>query len=192
MRSSNLALVAAVLSMAGWGASAADLGPASPALCRAEQRVVFHCALGAKSVSLCAGMQGERITSLDYRFGTRSRVELVHQAGTGNGKAQPFKATQSQLAPNATVRQVWFDRASYSYVVSQCIGGGCPFGAGLAVLQGDKIVSSRRCQRTADDRASFAPELARFGPDASTSETRTSLLMFDDVDLGIDRVYPTR
>jgi hypothetical protein len=192
MRSSSRALVVGALALAAWAAAAGDLGPASPALCRSEQKVVFHCSLGAKSVSLCAGMQGGRITSLDYRYGTRARVELVHEAGTGAGAAQPFKATQSQLTPSARVRQVWFDRASYTYVVSQCIGGGCPYSAGLAVLNGDKVVSSRRCQRTADDRASFAQELARFGPDAAGSEARTDRLVFDDIDLGIDRLYPTR
>lgn len=176
------------MALTGWAASAAGLGPASSALCRPEQKVMFHCSLGAKSVSLCAGMQGERIINLDYRYGARLSVELVHEAG----RAQSFKATQSQLTPSARVRQVWFDRGSYTYVVSQCIGGGCPYSAGLAVLKGEKVVSSRRCQRTADDRASFSQELASFGLDAASSASRTELLVFDDIDLGVDRLYPTR
>ena len=167
---------------------AADLMPAATALCSPRQQAVFHCSLGAKSVSLCAVMEGPRATTLEYRYGTRSRVELTHGAST----TQPFKATQSQLAPGARARQVWFDRGGYTYLLSQCIGGACPYSAGLAVLQGEKVVMNRRCLRTADDRASFAPELARFGSDAATSEARTGLLTFEDIDLGVERLYPTR
>ena len=181
-------LAAAALALAGAGALAADLMPASTALCSPRQQVVFHCSLGAKSVSLCAATQGQRVTALNYRYGTRARLELTRAAST----AQPFQATQSQLAPGARVRQVWFDRGGYTYLLSQCVGGACPYSAGLAVLQGEKIVMNRRCVRTVDDRASFAPELARFGSDAASSEAKTGMLSFEDVDLGVERLYPTR
>ena len=188
MPSSNRVLAAAALALAGAAAAAADLMPASTALCSPRQQVVFHCSLGAKAVSLCAVMEGPRVTTLDYRYGTRARLELTQAAST----AQPFKATLSQLAPGARARQVWFDRGGYTYLLSQCIGGACPYNAGLAVLQGDKVVMNRRCVRTADDRASFVPELARFGSDAASSEARTRLLAFEDIDLGVERLYPTR
>lgn len=188
MRSSRRALAGAALALASSAAMAADLMPASTALCGPRQQAVFHCSLGAKSVSLCAVVEGQRVTTLDYRYGTRARLELTQQAST----AQPFKATQSQLAPGARARQVWFDRGGYTYLVSQCIGGDCPYSAGLAVLKGYEVVMNRRCVRTADDRASFAPELARFGRDAASSEAKTGLLVFDDVDLGLERLYPTR
>lgn len=176
------------MALAGFAAVAADLMPASNALCTPRQQVVFHCSLGAKSVSLCAAMDGQSVTALEYRYGTRARLELTQGASTD----QPFKATQSQLAPGARARQVWFDRGGYTYLVSQCVGGACPYSAGLAVLQGEKVVMNRRCVRTADDRASFAPGLARFGSDAASSEAKTGLLVFDDVDLGVERLYPTR
>lgn len=188
MPSSSHLLAAAVLAVAGAGALAADLMPASTALCSPRQQVVFHCSLGAKSVSLCAAVEGQRVTALDYRYGTRGRRELTQAAST----PRPFKATQSQLAPGARVRQVWFDRGGYTYLVSQCVGGACPYSAGLAVLQGDNIVMNRRCVRTADDRASFVPELARFGSDAASSKAKTGLLSFEDIDLGVERLYPTR
>ncbi|WP_310390147.1 hypothetical protein [Roseateles sp.] len=162
--------------------------PASTALCSPRQQVVFHCSLGAKSVSLCAVTNGQRATTLEYRYGTQAKLELTQEAST----AQPFKAMQSQLTPGARVRQVWFDRGGYTYLLSQCIGGACPYSAGLAVLQGEKVVMNRRCMRTADDRASFVPELARFGGDAASSEAKTELLVFEDMDLGVERLYPTR
>jgi hypothetical protein len=188
MRSSSRALAAAALALAAGGSNPADLMPASSALCSPPQQAVFHCSLGAKSVSLCGVVEGQRLATLEYRYGTRARVELTQAASTD----QPFKATQSQLAPGARARQVWFDRGGYAYLLSQCIGGACPYSAGLAVLQGEKVVMNRRCLRTADDRASFAPELGRFGSDAAGSEARTGLLAFDDVDLGVERLYPTR
>ena len=188
MPSSSRVLAGAALALAGTAAMAADLMPASTALCSPRQQVVFHCSLGAKSVSLCAVMDGQRVTTLDYRYGTRAKLELTQVAST----AQPFKATQSQLAPGARARQVWFDRGGYTYLVSQCVGGACPYSAGLAVMQDEKVVLNRRCVRTADDRASFVPDLAHFGSDAASSEAKTGLLVFDDVDLGVERLYPTR
>jgi hypothetical protein len=53
-------------------------------------------------------------------------------------------------------------------------------------------VFNRPCRRTADDRAWFAPELARFSNDAASSEALTELIRFDDVDHGIERLYLPR
>jgi hypothetical protein len=72
------------------------------------------------------------------------------------------------------------------------VGGACPHDAGLAVLRGDKLVSNRRCLRSADDRAWFAPELAHFGRDVATSQSMTDRLVFDDVDNGVERLYLVR
>lgn len=188
MPSSRRVLAGAALALAGSAAMAADLMPAFTALCSPRQQVVFHCSLGAKSVSLCAVMDGQRVTTLDYRYGTRAKLELTQEAST----AQPFKATQSQLAPSARARQVWFNRGGNSHLVSQCVGGACPYSAGLAVLQSEKVVLNLRCVRTADDRASFLPNLAHFGSDAASSEAKTGLLVIDDVDLDVERLYPTR
>jgi hypothetical protein len=183
-------MASATLALACLGAGAADLAPASPALCQPTQKVMFHCSFGAKSVSLCADLAGDRIVTLGYRYGTPGRIELSQDAGaTGD---QRFNATLAQVAPGATVRQVWFKRGGYTYLLSQCVGGACPHDAGLAVLRGDKLVSNRRCLRSADDRAWFAPELARFGRDAATSQSMTVRLVFDEVDNGAERFYPMR
>ena len=190
VRSSRHVFAALALTTACGLPGAADLAPGSVALCKPEQKVIFHCSVGAKSVSLCADMVSERIGTLGYRYGTAGHIELSQDAAaSGEGR---FHATTAALAPGASVRQVWFHRGGYRYLLSQCVGGACPFDAGLAVLRGDKVVSSRRCQRTADDRAWFAAELGNFGSDAASSQSMTERLVFDDVDNGLERLYPLR
>jgi hypothetical protein len=191
MRSSiSRALAGAALATTCGLTGAADLAPASAALCKPEQRVIFHCSLGAKSVSLCADVAGDHIVALGYRYGAPGRIELSQNAAA-NGDRR-FKATQSSVAPGATVQQVWFTRGAYTYLLSKCTGGACPNDAGLAVLRGGKVVSRQRCLRSADDRAWFAPELARFGDDAASSQSMTERLVFEDVDNGVERLYPVR
>ena len=183
-------MAGAALAIACGLTGAADLAPASTALCNPRQRVLFHCSLGAKSVSLCADMAGDRIVALGYRYGAPRRIELSQNAAASGD--QRFKATQSPVAPGATVRQVWFTRGGYTYLLSRCAGGACPNDAGLAVLRGGKVVSRQRCLRSADDRAWFAPELARFGDDVASSQSMTERLVFEDVDNGVERLYPGR
>lgn len=183
------ALLAAVL-QAGVPASAqaGGVAAASPALCEAGQQVVFHCSLGAKAVSLCSAGEGDSISALEYRYGRPSHVELRWQATAANGRQ--FIASMVPLAPGANVRQLWFDNGGVRYLLSQCTGGNCPAAAGLAVLRGQRLLSRQVCRATADDRAWFSPRLGRFGEDAASSQAGTPLLRFDDVDNGVERLYP--
>jgi|SRR6476469_8742712 len=169
-------------------AGAAEIGAASPDLCTPPQRVMFHCAVGAKAVSLCADVEGGRIAALTYRYGTPARVELAHTIRSAAGLA----AAVTPVAPRASVRQLSFARGDVTYILSQCVGSACAQSARLAALRGDRIVFNRPCRRTADDRAWFAPELARFGNDAASSEALTELIRFDDVDHDIERLYLPR
>ena len=170
------------------GAAAAE--PASADLCTPPQRVMFHCSLGAKSASLCAGMDGERIASLAFRYGLPGKVEVSWLADAKQGRR--FAATVGPLAPRASVRQLWFKRGNSTWLLSQCVGGDCPQSARLSVLQGDRIVSNQRCLRSDDDRAGFARALVRFGGEASESRSHTELVVIDDVDHGIERLYTAR
>lgn len=162
----------------------------STALCTAAQQVVFHCSLGAKAVSLCSAGAGDAIAALEYRYGTPSRIELRWQATADNGRH--FSASMAPLAPGANVRQLWFDNGGVRYLLSQCTGGDCPAAAGLAVLRGQRLLSRQTCRASADDRAWFSPQLGRFGEDADSSRSGTPLLHFEDVDNGVERLYPMR
>lgn len=173
-------------------APAAADGAASP--CAAGQKVVFHCVLGPKAATLCAQAQGEgeaaRVTALAYRYGTPARAELAWAADAAAGRR--FTATVQPLSPRASVRQLWFERGGFTYLLHQCVGGDCPAAAGLAVLKGERVLSARTCQRSADDRAWFAPELVRWAGDASATRSLTDLVAVDDIDLGTERLYPPR
>ena len=171
-------------------AALAGIGPASPALCGAEQQVAFHCSLGAKSVSLCTGGSGGAIDALEYRYGTPSRIELRWPANPTNGRR--FSASRTAMAPGASVRQLWFDNGGVRYLLSQCTGGACPSAAGLAVLRGQRLLLRQSCRATVDDRAWFSPRLGEFGEDADSSRSTTPLLQFEDVDNGVERLYPSR
>jgi hypothetical protein len=161
---------------------------ASTALCAAAQQVVFHCSLGAKAVSLCSDGAGDSISALEYRYGTPSRIELRWQATADNGRR--FSASLAPLAPGANVRQLWFDNGGVRYLLSTCTGGACPAAAGLAVLRAQRLLQRQTCRASADDRAWFSPRLGRFGEDAASSQSNTPLLQFDDVDNGVERLYP--
>jgi hypothetical protein len=62
----------------------------------------------------------------------------------------------------------------------------------LTALRGDRVASNRRCRRTSDDCAWFAPELARFGGDALGSPSLTDALVFEDIDNRVERLFPMR
>jgi hypothetical protein len=160
--------------------------PAVASLCTPTQLVGFSCALGHKVVSLCADRDGGRITSLAFRYGAPGRTELSYVARAGNDRR--FHVTASPLAPRASVRQLWFTRGNVKYLLTQCVGGGCPQDAGLAVLRGEHVLSNRRCARSADDRAWFARELVEFGADADSTRSLTELVIVDDTDNGIEQL----
>jgi hypothetical protein len=183
------ACAALALAAAGTLAAAADGDAASPALCTPAQRVIFHCSLGAKAVSLCADMKGEAIDALDFRHGEPGRIELSHVVHEADGRR--FAATVSSVAPRMKVRQVWFSSGQLTYLLSQCVGGRCPRAAAYSVLRGGQVVSDQACRRP-DERARFSSALARFGNDAAGSRSLTPLVVFRDVELGIEALYPPR
>jgi hypothetical protein len=73
---------------------------------------MFHCALGAKAVSLCADMHGEHVIALACRYGVPARVERSCVARSGGDRR--FAATVAALAPGASVRQAWSTRRDFS------------------------------------------------------------------------------
>jgi len=170
---------------------AADPTPASASLCTPPQRVMFHCPLGAQAVSLCADMSDEAIEALDFRHGVPGRLEESHVARSADGRR--FSATVSRIASRASVRQVWFSRGQLTYLLSECVGAGCARRAGFSVLRGGEVLSDQRCVRAAGAaRTGFSPALAHFGADAADSRSRTPLLVFRNVELGIEALYPAR
>lgn len=178
------------LCLLGWVAYAAAQASLAAAAthCRADERVQFTCRVGAKTVSLCANGEPGRIDALSYRYGHIGRVEYVFTARSG--QPQRFQATVMPLAPRALVRQVWFDRGDLRYLVSQCVGGDCPYGAGLAVLRGNKLLMRRACSGgAAGGQDQFDAELVQFGSDVTASRSGTPLLELGEYDNLLDQIY---
>lgn len=165
-----------------------DSLPAAVSLCQPDEAVRFSCPIGRKVVSLCAaGSLGAR-EALSYRYGAVGHVEETFVASADNGRR--FYGTVSPARPGASVSQVWFDQGQVRYLMSACTGGSCPFRAGLAVLQGDRILMNARCDHTeSDDLAWFSSDLVRFGSGAADSKSATSLLQIEDADNDIVRLY---
>jgi len=116
---------------AGRPAAAAASHPATPAYpaagatqCTPQETVLFSCETGKKVVSLCATGKPGAIESVAYRYGLPGKVELEYKATPSNGLL--FHGQVEPAAPNASVREVWFDKGSTRYLVTACEGGDCP------------------------------------------------------------------
>lgn len=169
-------------------AEAGTQPPSEAPLCEPGERVQFSCRVGAKIVSLCATGEGQ-IDALVYRYGVSSRVELEYFASESTGLR--FQGTVMPAAPRAQVRQVWFDRGGTRYLLSQCVGGSCPYAAGLAVIEGDHVLMNRRCDRPIQRGLDvFSSELVRFGSDVAGSHSNTTLLQLGEYDNLLEQVYP--
>ncbi len=137
----DVALTAMLIAAVATYPSAALAQP-KPAgsLCRAPEPVLFTCAVGAKTVSVCGQEQGGAV----YRFGRPGRVEIeaadlhfAQHAFWGGGETQVY-------ADTPTHRYIVYDR-----IVRTGFG---PDGhhdpketVGLLVQSGGRIVSSQQC-----------------------------------------------
>ena len=163
--------------------------PAGATLCRPDEVVAFSCPTATKIVSLCAKPEaGPSAKTLTYRYGTAKKVELEYAATADNGKS--FGATTSPAAPGASVRQLWFNRGDIRYLLTECVGGNCPYGAGVAVLNPEKVLMSARCVAgETPSQAFFARSLIEFGNDASDTRSQTKLIKPEDSDNSLDQIY---
>ncbi|WP_423601234.1 hypothetical protein [Roseateles sp. MS654] len=160
----------------------------SDTLCKPEEAVVFNCFTGKKTASLCASPTEAAPTALAYRYGTSQKIENEYIATPTNGKT--FGATVSPAAPRAWVSQVWFDRSSYRYLMTECVGGDCPYHAGLTVLNGERIAMNASCQQPRGVRLpAFSRELVKFGSNPGDSQSTTPLLRIEEADNGAYELY---
>ena len=167
---------------------AEDKVPAAVSLCQPDEVVRFSCPIRRKMVSLCAAGKSGAPEALSYRYGAVSRIEKTFVASTVNGRH--FYGTASPARPGASVSQVWFDQGETRYLISACTGGSCAFRAGLAVLQGARILMNARCDRAEGvDLAWFSRDLVTFGSEAADSKSATSLLLIEDADNDIVGLY---
>ncbi|WP_343607895.1 hypothetical protein [Roseateles sp.] len=173
----------------GSTASAAGNAQSSGTLCQSEEVVAFSCPTATKIVSLCAKPEaGPAAKQLAYRYGTAKKVELEYVATADNGKR--FGATASPAAPGASVHQLWFNRGDIRYLLTECVGGSCPHGAGVAVLNPEKVLMSARCVAgDTPSQAFFSRSLIEFGNGADDTRAHTELIKIEDSDNSLDKIY---
>jgi hypothetical protein len=160
----------------------------SESLCKPEEVVVFNCFTGKKTASLCASPTEAAPALLAYRYGTGQRVENEFSATAANGKT--FGGTVAPAAPRAWVSQVWFDRSSYRYLMTECVGGDCSHNAGLTVFNGERMIMNASCQRPPGVRLpAFSRELVKFGSSPAESKSSTPLLRIEEADNGAYELY---
>lgn len=131
---------------------------------------------------------GEGGAHLAYRYGLPGKVELEYRSMPANGLL--FHGQVEPVAPNASVREVWFDKGGTRYLMTACEGGDCPYASGLAVLSRGKVLANQHCRRTTPDRGFFAPEFADFGGNLNDSQSRTPLLKLETDENLIEQLYP--
>lgn len=157
--------------------------------CTAAEQVQFSCALGRKTVSLCAAGSGDART-LSYRYGRIGQVELAHTADGSPGSR--FLASSLPLQPGANVQQVWFDRGAHRYLLAVCVGGMCPQEAVLAVLQGRQLLRRQVCPVGAAGGAGFRRDVLQFGDTTETSRADARLVELADHDNLLEQVFVSR
>ena len=151
------ALAAAPLFVAGdTGAVAAQVDNPRGSLCARGEEVIFHCAVGARMLSVCGGRRPT--PHAQYRFGAPGDIEL---AFPGPGQSGLTYARESYSGGGAL--QLNFANGGYDYTVySRTVrtgfrGSNNPrFTDGVMVRRGGRFVSNRAC--TAEVRSDARPE----------------------------------
>lgn len=144
-----------------------------------------------KIVSLCARPEaGPKTTALTYRYGKLGAVENEYTATPENGLR--FSAMAGPAAPRASVKQVWFERGAVRYLLTECVGGACPYAGGLAVLNSEQVLMKRRCRELSDvDQPFFSRSLIDFGTGLEDSRSFTPLLRLEGSDNSLHEIYRT-
>lgn len=168
--------------LAPFGAAASPDG-----LCRANEDSKYNCLLGDKVASLCAAPDNGETPGLTYRFGTKEKVELEYAAAPENGKT--FFAFSQQIDPRARINQVWFDRGSVRYLMTECSGGNCVSDGRLAVLRGDKVVMNAECRNPISAPPAFSRDLVQFGPRREDARSFSRLLKWDEAANPVEELY---
>lgn len=160
--------------------------------CRRGERIQFSCRIGVKMVSLCGGGVAGPLKSLIYRYGTLGKIENEYIAHPDN--TNRFFGSVAPANPGASISQVWFEKGEMRYLLTECIGGNCPRGGGLAVLRRDRVLMNVPCNNSEKDNfASFSNELVEFTSRVKTSRSATELLTIEEAGIyDVNELFPTR
>jgi hypothetical protein len=126
-------------------------------LCLNDERTVFSCQAGLKTVSICAtGNFSNNTGALSYRFGKYGQVpELIYKSTSATVKNR-FRYEEESWA-KGMITSVKFDSGQFSYEVVHARGAfgvdGGPNRAGVNVLRGATRLTEVACdEKHAVDR----------------------------------------
>lgn len=149
-------------------------------LCKSGEEVEFSCPVNKKIVSLCVSRQADDVGKIVYRYGVASKIENEYSATLEN--KNNFFIDVAPAGTFASIRQLWFDKGPYRYMMTECLGRACPFQAGLTVYNEDKILMNQRC---GEPIKTFGADLVEFSSSAKKSTIKTKLIK-SGADIGND------
>lgn len=152
MKNSLCSILLATSSLSAW----AQAQP-SGTLCANDERTVFTCQAGSKTVSICVtGDLRKNTGALSYRFGRHGQApELIYESTPATVKNR-FRYEEESWA-KGMINSIKFDNGQFSYEVAHARGAfgvdGGPNRAGVTVLRGTTRLTEVACdEKHAVDR----------------------------------------
>jgi hypothetical protein len=153
--------------------------------CQKNEKILFNCVAGDKIVSVCSiGQVGEN-AGIEYRYGRKNVIEMKYAATPRS--SNKFFISRQAVAPRAQIRQLRFERGSYQYLMTTCLGGECDASSGLIVYKNDKPISKKMCEFDPSGHGEFSLPDVDFDHDKS----KNPLIEYEISDLDISPIYKT-
>ena len=118
---------------------------ASLSLCSDQERTLFSCSTGRKTVSVCASSElSSEAGSVQYRFGSQAAPELAYPPSSADWRTMARSGVLTFAGGGGAY--LAFLKGPYRYVVFTAIGKGWGQKAGVVVEKDGKRVASYPCK----------------------------------------------
>jgi hypothetical protein len=115
--------------------------------CRAQERIVFSCSLGKKTVSVCASADLSATSGyLQYRFGPKGAFELAFPDLTKATPAASHVQARTLMFAGGGGGYLRFVNGAHHYIVYTAIGKGWGTKDGVAVEKNGQLVTNLECR----------------------------------------------
>lgn len=115
--------------------------------CRAQERIIFSCSLGKKTVSVCASDDLSTTSGyLQYRFGPKDTLELAFPDVTQATPAASYVQARTLMFAGGGGGYLRFINGAHHYIVYTAIGKGWGAKDGVAVEKNGQFVTNLECR----------------------------------------------
>lgn len=129
-----------IISLSILATTSSDTAAAARTNCAADEEIVFSCAAGKKTISLCASPGQARHSYVEYRFSARDgATPFSYRADKTSGSRMFNRATVIGASSASTV--IWFENAGYVYEISDPVKGSRT----VSVYKGGKQIGLHSC-----------------------------------------------